>query len=97
MLGQLGNVQCEPSRKGTPQTRPGWLTKAAWANVNRWLTANREQGLAGALKEKAQQKFDEYYEYSQHYRDTDGAFEIVPDGFNANAANTTNNDYNEVA
>jgi hypothetical protein len=92
VLGQLGNVQCEPSKKVTPQTRPEWLTKAEWANVNRWLTANRENGLAGALKETAQAKFDEYYKYSQHFRDQQCPFDIEPDGFTVAAANdsTTN-------
>ena len=97
VLGQLGNVQCEPSRKGTPQTRPEWLTKAAWANVNRWLTANREQGLAGALKEKSQAKFDEYYEYSQHFRDQQCPFEVIEGGYVTTAANDTTDNNNEAA
>ena len=97
VLGQLGNVQCLPSKKGTPQTRPGWLTKAEWANVNRWLTAHREKGLAGALKDKAQSKFDEHYEYSQHYRDNGGAFDIVPGGYTVAAANAADNNKSEAA
>jgi hypothetical protein len=90
-------VQCEPSKKVTPQTRPEWLTKAEWANVNRWLTANRENGLAGALKETAQAKFDEYYKYSQHFRDQQCPFDIIEGGYITAAANdcTTINEFKE--
>ena len=50
-------------------TRPPWLSKPEWANIARWLTANRAKGLDGTLKLYKQERFNRYYPHSQHYRD----------------------------
>ena len=92
VLGQLGTIQCEPSKQPTPRSRPIWMSKPQWRVVNNWMTVNREQGLAGALKPEKQAKFDKYYEYTQHYRDQQAkadCFDIEVGGWVAEA-NTTN-------
>tara|TARA_R110002072_G_C7940384_1_gene532449 strand:- start:2016 stop:2234 length:219 start_codon:yes stop_codon:yes gene_type:complete len=69
------------------------MSKAQWRVANNWMTVNREQGLAGALRPDKQAKFDKLYEYTQHFRDQQakaGAFDIVPGGYTVDAANTTN-------
>ena len=93
VAGQLGNVQCPPSKKGTPQTRPPKMTSIEWKGESRWIRTNLKGGLAGTLKPKQQTRFDKYYPYSKHFRDqacNAAAFDIVPGGYRADAANGTN-------
>ena len=68
------------------------MSKPQWRVVNNWMTVNREQGLAGALRPDKQAKFDELYEYTQHFRDQQAkadCFDIEVGGWVAEA-NTTN-------
>lgn len=82
VLGQLGTIQCEPSKQPTPRTRPVGMSKAEWRVANNWLTVNREKGLAGVLRPDKQEKFDRLYKHTQHFRDQ----QSIADAFNIEVA-----------
>ena len=52
VLGQLGNVQCPPSKHGTPMSRPPTMSPIEWKAESTWLRNNREDGLAKKLSPK---------------------------------------------
>lgn len=91
VAGQLGDVQCPPSKEGPKMTRPTWMSPIEWRAESTWLKNNRAKGLAGTLKPKQQERFSKYYPFSKHWRDsqvTADAFDIVPGGYTVAAANT---------
>ena len=100
VAGQLGDVQCPPSKEGPKMTRPTWMSPVEWRAESTWLKNNRVAGLAGTLKPKQQARFKKHYPFSKHWRDNHpnaDAFDIVPGGFRADAANAATNNNNEAA
>jgi len=73
------------------------MSPIQWKAEAKWLRTNAVRGLAKQLKPKQQERFDEYYPFSKHFRDSQAladAFDIVPDGYTvaANDNDTTNNE-----